>query len=86
MTELTLLEAVAQVGFPIAVAVFLLWKGYTQDKEYLKALQDLSAALREHMKQKDEAIQLLKAHQNAMMAAYLESKRYPFPGENIKSG
>jgi hypothetical protein len=53
MTDINLLEAVAQVGFPIAVAVFLLWKGYTQDKEYLIALQELSAALREHMNQKD---------------------------------
>jgi hypothetical protein len=73
MTELTLLEAVAQVGFPIAVAVFLLWKGDTQDKEYLKALQELSAGLQEHMRQKDEALQLLKTSQ----AAYLEGKRYP---------
>ncbi len=60
MTEIDMLGAVAQVGFPIAVAVFLLWKGYTQDKEYLKALQDLSAALREHMRQKDEALLLLR--------------------------
>jgi uncharacterized membrane protein YccC len=77
MTEMTLLEAVAQVGFPIAVAIFLLWKGYTQDKEYLKALQDLSAALREHMRQKDEALQMLREQHNAITAAYLEGKRYP---------
>ncbi len=77
MTELGLLEAVAQVGFPIAVAVFLLVKGYTQDKEYLKALQELSAALREHMRQKDEALEQLKSSQAAVTAAYLEGKRYP---------
>ncbi len=64
MTESTLLEAVAQVGFPIAVAVFLLWKGYNQDKEYLKALQDLSTLMREHMKMKDAALELLKERKN----------------------
>lgn len=77
MTEMALLEAVAQVGFPIAVAVFLLWKGYTQDKEYLKALQELSTALREHMRQKDEALRQLRESQDAVTAAYLEGKRYP---------
>lgn len=60
MTDITLLEAVAQVGFPIAVAIFLLWKGYTQDKEYLKALQDLTTLMREHMKMKDQALEMLK--------------------------
>ena len=77
MDEATLMTAIAQVGFPIAVAVFLLWKGYTQDKEYLKALQELSTCLREHMRQKDEALQMLKSSQSAVTAAYLESKRYP---------
>lgn len=60
MTELTIIEAVAQVGFPIAVACFLLWKGYTQDKEYLKALQDLATLMREHISQKDAALEMLK--------------------------
>lgn len=77
MTELTLLEAVAQVGFPIAVAVFLLWKGYTQDKEYLKALQDLATLMRAHITQKDQALEQLKTSQAAAREAYLESKRYP---------
>lgn len=60
MTEIDLIGATAQVGFPIAVVVFLLWKGYTQDKEYLKALQDLATLMREHISQKDQAIELLK--------------------------
>ncbi len=60
MTEIDMLGAVAQVGFPIAVACFLLWKGYTQDVAYLRALQELSSALREHMRQKDEALGLLR--------------------------
>jgi len=63
MIESTLLEAVAQVGFPIAVATFLLWKGYTQDKEYLKALQDLAALMREHVIQKDAALDMLKKYE-----------------------
>ncbi len=77
MTEIDLLGAVAQVGFPIAVAVFLLWKGYNQDKEYLAALQELSTLMREHMKQKDVAIEMLKSAQEAKTAAFLETKRYP---------
>lgn len=60
MVETEILEAVAQVGFPIAVACFLLWKGYTQDKEYLKALQDLATLMREHVSQKDAALEMLK--------------------------
>ena len=60
MVETEILEAVAQVGFPIAVATFLLWKGYTQDKEFLKALQDLSTLMREHISQKDQMIEMLK--------------------------
>lgn len=77
MTEIDIIGATAQVGFPIAVAMFLLWKGYTQDKEYLKALQDLSAALREHMRQKDEALKMLQDTHGAMTTAILENKRYP---------
>jgi len=45
MTEIELVSLISQVGFPIAVAVFLLWKGYTQDKEYMKILQQLAADL-----------------------------------------
>jgi len=77
MTEMDLLGAVAQVGFPIAVAIFLLWKGYNQDKEYLKALQDLSATMREHTQQKDAVLELLQKCQEDLRASYLEIKRYP---------
>ncbi len=60
MIETELIEAIAQVGFPITVAVFLLWKGYTQDQEYLKALQKLTTLLEEHIRQKDAALDMLK--------------------------
>lgn len=60
MAETEFLAAVAQVGFPIAVAAFLLWKSYTQDKEYLAVLQKLSTMLEQHIKQKDEALEILK--------------------------
>jgi len=72
VTEISLLEAVAQVGFPIAVAVFLIWKGYTQDKEYLKALQDLATLMREHSMQKESALALLQKCQEDLRASYLE--------------
>lgn len=42
MTEFDIINVISQVGFPIAVAAFLLWKGYTQDKEFLSVLQKLS--------------------------------------------
>jgi len=77
MTEMDILGAVAQVGFPIAVAVWLLWKGYTQDKEYLKALQDLATLMREHTQQKEIVLDLLKKCQDDLRASYLEMKRYP---------
>jgi hypothetical protein len=77
MTEIDLLGAVAQVGFPIAVAVFLLWKGYNQDKEYLTALQDLSTLMREHGAQKDAALEMLQKCQDELRASYMEMKRYP---------
>ncbi len=51
MSEIDLLGAVAQVGFPIAVAIFLLWKGYTQDQEYLKVLQQLKTEIEELRKE-----------------------------------
>ena len=64
MIEIDLLSAVAQVGFPIAVAVFLLWKGYTQDREYLKVLQELNSCMHEHIRQKDEVLALLREEIN----------------------
>jgi hypothetical protein len=41
MTDIDIINLVGQTGFPIAVAAFLLWKGYTQDKEYMEVLKDL---------------------------------------------
>ena len=52
MTDIDILGAIAQVGFPISISVFLLWKGYTQDKQYLEILKDL----------KDEISELRKEH------------------------
>ncbi len=60
MTEIELVSLIGQTGFPISVAVFLLWKGYTQDQKYLEVLQKLSTLLEEHIRQKDQAIELLK--------------------------
>ncbi len=51
MTDINLIEAVAQVGFPIATAVFLLWKGYTQDKEYMAILIELKSEIIEIRKE-----------------------------------
>lgn len=31
----------ADKGFAYAIGIFLLWKGYTQDKEYMKVLIEL---------------------------------------------
>ncbi len=75
MIETTLIEAVAQVGFPVAVAIFLLYKGYTQDKEYLKALQDLATLMRDHVEQKDVLLTLLQKSQDDLRDAYLELKK-----------
>lgn len=33
------------IGFAYAVSGFLLWKGYTQDKEYMKILTELKTAV-----------------------------------------
>lgn len=55
-----LLQAVAQVGFPIAVAIFLLWKGYTQDKEYLAVLIEMKVLLEKHIQEKSLAIKFLQ--------------------------
>jgi len=60
MTEMDLVSLISQTGFPIAVAAWLLWKSYTQDKEYLAVLQKLSLQIDEHIKQKDEALEMLK--------------------------
>lgn len=60
MIEIDIVQLVSQTGFPIAVATYLLWRGHVQDREYLKALQELTSLLKEHIRQKDEAIQLLK--------------------------
>ena len=63
MTDVDLVNLVVNQGFATAVAVFLLWKGYTQDKEYLKVLQDLSTLMREHISQKDAALDMLKKYE-----------------------
>lgn len=52
--DIDIVQIVSQTGFPIAVAVFLLWKGYTQDVEFLKVLQDLTNEIRELRKEHDE--------------------------------
>ena len=59
MTEIDLITAVSQVGFPIAVAVFLLWKGYTQDQEFLK----------DHTERKKEILEIRKAHDRIIKVA-----------------
>lgn len=60
MTELDLVALIGQTGFPIAVAAFLLWKGYTQDLRYLEILQKISDQIAEHTRMKDETLALLK--------------------------
>ena len=47
MSEIDILQAVSQVGFPIAVSAFLLWKGYTQDKEFLMLVKTTRELLQE---------------------------------------
>jgi hypothetical protein len=47
-------------GFAIAVASFLLWKGYNQDKEYLNVLTDIKNDIRQHTAQKEALIELLE--------------------------
>ena len=58
MTEIDLITAVSQVGFPSAVSVFLLWKGYTQDQEFLKVLTDLKNDIGEIRKEHDRIIKV----------------------------
>lgn len=60
MIEIDPVTLISQTGFPIGVSIWLLWKGYTQDREYLKALQDLTACMREHMRQKDQLVEMLR--------------------------
>ncbi|CAG0996980.1 hypothetical protein METP3_03029 [Methanosarcinales archaeon] len=50
MSEIDILSAVSQVGFPIAVSAFLLWKGYTQDKEYLAVLTEIKTEIQNFKK------------------------------------
>lgn len=52
--ETDIVQLISQTGFPIAVAVFLLYKGYTQDVEFLKVLQALTAEIKELRKEHDE--------------------------------
>jgi len=80
MTEIDLIPAIGQVGFPIAVAAFLLWRGYTQDKEFLKILQELAIQIRTHTDQKETVVEMLQKCQEELRASYLEMKRYP-PGK-----
>jgi hypothetical protein len=47
MSEIDILQAVSQVGFPIAVSAFLLWKGYNQDKEYLAVLTEIKTEIQD---------------------------------------
>ncbi len=51
MTEFDIVQIVSQVGFPITTSVFLLWKGYTQDKEYLSILTELKTEISELRKE-----------------------------------
>lgn len=51
MTEIDIITAISQVGFPIAVSVFLLWKGYTQDKAYMQVLTELKTEILEIRKE-----------------------------------
>jgi hypothetical protein len=58
MTEIDLITAVSQVGFPITVAVYLLWKGYTQDQEFLKVLTELKNEILEIRKEHDRILKV----------------------------
>jgi len=54
-----ILMANADKGFAYFVAVWLLWKGYTQDKEFLVVLTELKNSMMAHTKQKDEVLDIL---------------------------
>lgn len=47
MSEFDLIAIIGQVGFPVAVATFLLWKSYNQDQKYLEVLTQMSDRLEE---------------------------------------
>ncbi len=50
------LKAVQEVGFPIAVAIYLLWRDYTRIKEQTKVLSEICSGL-------DKLIMLVKGEQ-----------------------
>ncbi len=60
MTVETFLLSYADKGFAYALAIYLLWRYHTTDREYLKVLQEISTTLKEHIRQKDQAIEMLK--------------------------
>ncbi len=60
MTIEAVLATYADKGFAYALAVYLLWRYHTTDREYLKVLQELSTTLKEHIRQKDLALEMLK--------------------------
>lgn len=60
MTIESMLATYADKGFAYALAVYLLWRYHTIDREYLKVLTELSTSLKEHMRQKDQALEMLK--------------------------
>lgn len=60
MTLETVVTSYADKGFAYAVAIYLLYRYHTIDREYLKVLTELSTSLKEHMRQKDEALEMLK--------------------------
>lgn len=62
MIEEMLLEY-ADKGFVYGLAVYLLWKGHTQDKEYLKVLMEIKDAIVNHVKEKERLIEMLKNQQ-----------------------
>lgn len=47
-------------GFAYAVAIFLLWKGHSQDKEYLTVLTEIKNELVNHVKEKEALIKYLE--------------------------
>lgn len=58
MTDIDFIEVISQVGFPIAVSVFLLWKGYTQDKDFLNVLTTLKNEIMEIRKEHNRIMQV----------------------------
>lgn len=58
MSEIELLPAISQVGFPIAVSVYLLWKGYTQDQQFLQVLTELKTEIMEIRKEHNRILEV----------------------------